>query len=249
MSNAGTMPPPARPRPPLTLGHAATLRLFDFALFWLLIIIAALLTVRFPEGALHTLGLLVFLAAIIEAIWSLAALIIGLTRSPAAASLTPADPRYAQSGAADADGERVLKPGGIGAWFMILLCAGLAWFGVELCFAPPTPKANSAIAGLIIAIPCGFAAIRCFFARPTIRLDSEGMTLSQFGRSARYRWRDITHLTLSRGGRAGAYPCVFFKASTRLFGQVLIANYGMSPDALFGLLNQYRQAALQDRPN
>lgn len=272
MSNAGAIPPSSRARPPLTLGHAATFLLFDFALFWLLIICAALLVVRFPAGAFHTLGLLVLLAAIIEAIWSLAALIIGLTRSPAAASRMPMDPHLAQLaidagldpervardvarnravidvqvGQANAVGERVLKPGGIGAWFIILLCTGLTWFGIELILAPPTPKASGVIPGLIVAIPCGFAAIRCVFARPTIRLDSDGMNLSQFGRSTRYRWRDITHLTISRGGRAGAYPCVYFKASTRLFGQVLIANYGMSPDALLGLLNHYRQAACQD---
>jgi hypothetical protein len=84
MRNAGIYPTPHRARPPLSFGHAATLLLFDFGLFWLLLFCAALLEVHFRTGPLHTLARLVALAAFVEAIWSVVALIIGLTRSPAA---------------------------------------------------------------------------------------------------------------------------------------------------------------------
>jgi hypothetical protein len=151
------------------------------------------------------------------------------------------DLQIAQS---DALGKRTLKPGGIGIWLMILGCAGLTCFGIQLLFAT-TPTGHGFVAGLVIAIPCGFAVIRLFFARPTIHLGPDAITLSQFGRTTSYRWTDITWLN-TVSGRYGSFPHVGFKAANSFFSQLLLANYGMSSDALLGLLQHYRQAAVRN---
>lgn len=151
--------------------------------------------------------------------------------------------RYRLRAERDAHGERLLKPGGIGEWLFIIACVGLSWLGFGLIFDDPKGDGSNIFFGLLIAISCLGAAVQLACSRPTICLDAEGMTLTQFGRSHRYPWGGaIDWLSLVRG-KGGNYPHVVFKASGSFFGHTLFANHGMSSSALLGLLETYRQAA------